>query len=220
MRHLISILGIVLGTTACWASGSMLFPQHYQSALAQFPDPERFAPLVYEKLPNFPLENQYRFREKKGIDTDNTLVKRLIQYHQLNRGRSPEFRLDWKLTLADYLGVNDFVEEASYPGRRFVKPNPYESDVKIIQELSRVERDQLIQALVDVFTPEQTATQPSKPPSQQLQTSPEQLPFIPTKPSPPAKPSGSAADLLGAPASQPQFERDRPKGDAQLLLPQ
>ena len=104
MRHLRSSLGIALGTIFCLGSGAILLPTSVQeSAVAQFPQPELLAPQVYEKLPDFPLENQYRFRQRKGVATNNTLIKRLIQYHNLNRGRSPEFRLDWKITLADYL---------------------------------------------------------------------------------------------------------------------
>lgn len=107
---------------------------------------------VYAKLPDLPLENQYVSRESGKVDPDNTLVSRLIRYHVYVKGRPPFYRLDWKMTLADYLGVNGAMDEAIYPSSDTLRKNPTEGDVAAINRLNRVQRDALVQALVDAFT--------------------------------------------------------------------
>ncbi|NJM63981.1 MAG: hypothetical protein HC849_33735, partial [Oscillatoriales cyanobacterium RU_3_3] len=82
-----------------------------------------------------------------------TLVARLIRYHVFVKGRPPNFRFDWKLSLADYLGATpDYLVESVYPGGDLLRENPMERDRAVIQSLNRVQRDALVQALVDVFT--------------------------------------------------------------------
>lgn len=107
---------------------------------------------VYKDIPDLPLENQYLSRETGKADPSNTLVSRLIRYHYFIKGRPVNFRLDWKYTLADYLGVNEPMRAESYPGSDNLRQNPFESDRAIIRKLNRKQRDALIQALVNVFS--------------------------------------------------------------------
>jgi hypothetical protein len=87
------------------------------------------------------------------VDPTNTLVGRLIRYHVFVKGRPPNYRFDWKLSLADYLGVTpDYLVEDVYPGKDVLRENPMERDRAAIQSLNRRQRDALVQALVDVFT--------------------------------------------------------------------
>jgi hypothetical protein len=108
---------------------------------------------VYEKLPDLPIENNYISKETGKVDPNNTLVGRLIRYHVFVKGRPPNYRLDWKLSLADYLGATpDYLVESVYPGSDVLRENPMERDRTAIQSLNKVQRDALVQALVDVFT--------------------------------------------------------------------
>ncbi|MDB9512292.1 hypothetical protein PN499_13960 [Kamptonema animale CS-326] len=108
--------------------------------------------LVYQQLPDFPKENNYVSKETGKVDPNNTLVGRLIRYHLFVKGRPGNYRLDWKLTLADYLGVTpEFLEESVYPGGDVLRLNPMERDRTVIQGLNRAQRDTLIQVLVDIF---------------------------------------------------------------------
>jgi hypothetical protein len=108
---------------------------------------------VYEKLPNLPIENNYISKETGKVDPTNTLVGRLIRYHVFVKGRPPNYRFDWKLSLADYLGATpDYLVEDVYPGKDVLRSNPMERDRTAIQSLNRTQRDALVQALVDVFT--------------------------------------------------------------------
>ncbi|MEG3936494.1 hypothetical protein QT990_35545 [Microcoleus sp. T3_B1] len=109
--------------------------------------------LVYEKLPDLPIENNYISKETGKVDPTNTLVGRLIRYHVFVKGRPPNYRFDWKLSLADYLGATpDYLVESVYPGKDVLRSNPMEQDRAAIQRLNRAQRDALVQALVDVFT--------------------------------------------------------------------
>ncbi|MEG5044085.1 hypothetical protein QUB26_06145 [Microcoleus sp. B4-C1] len=109
--------------------------------------------LVYEKLPDLPIENNYISKETGKVDPTNTLVGRFIRYHVFVKGRPPNYRFDWKLSLADYLGATpDYLVESVYPGKDLLRSNPMEQDRAAIQKLNRAQRDALVQALVDVFT--------------------------------------------------------------------
>jgi hypothetical protein len=118
---------------------------------AQALRPSEVPPAVYKKIPSLPIENQYINKETKKVDKDNTLVSRLMRYHLYLKGRPATYRLDWKLTLADYLGGNDVMDEAAYPSREKLKINPMEGDRKAIQSLSRSDRDALVQTMTDLF---------------------------------------------------------------------
>ncbi|WP_201277965.1 hypothetical protein [Scytonema millei] len=115
---------------------------------------------VYKQLPNLPLENKYVSRESGKVNSDSTLVNRLIEYHVYVKGRAPNYRLDWKLTLADYLGANELIQDTTYSGAKTLHQNPLEGDRAAINRLNRTQRDALVQSLVNVFTPE-TSTPPT-----------------------------------------------------------
>jgi hypothetical protein len=114
--------------------------------------PKIVASEIYQVLPNLPLENQYIRKETNKVAADSTLIERFIQYHTNVKGRSPGFRMDWKMSLADYLGVNDYLTEITYPGHAFLKTSPMKGDRAAIQALSRQQREALIQSLVDHYT--------------------------------------------------------------------
>lgn len=148
---------------------------------------------VYQKLPNLPQENKYVNRETGKVNPNNTLVNRLIQYHLYVKGRSPNYRLDWKLTLADYLGANELIQESTYPGANTLRTNPLAGDRAAINRLNRKQRNALAQSLVSVFNPNSSdATTGTQAPSQPSKT-----------------PSSQTA---------PSFPQPKP-GDAQLLQP-
>jgi hypothetical protein len=174
---------------------SLFLPFSLQVAHAQRFDPATVWRQVYEQL-DLPLENQYIDRETGEVAEDNTLVGRFIRYHIYTQGRPPIYRLDWKLTMADYLGVNEFLSASTYPSGDTLTVNPMEGDIAAIKNLSRAERDTLIQAIVDIFRASYTPASDSNPES----------PATPTPSSP-----------------QPSTPRARPRtpqpGDANLLLP-
>ena len=57
-------------------------------------------------------------------------------------------RLDWKLTLADYLGANDIMDPATYPSHDVLNKNPLDNDRAAVNTLTRSMRDQLIDRLI------------------------------------------------------------------------
>ncbi|MEH2462960.1 hypothetical protein [Nostoc sp.] len=124
-----------------------------QPAMAQRITPGDVWQQVYQQLPNFPRENKYISKENGKVAENNTLVNRLIKYHIYTKGRAPIYRLDWKLTLADYLGANEIIYDASYPGNDSLRENPLEGDRKAITRLTRSQRDALVQVLVNIFNP-------------------------------------------------------------------
>jgi hypothetical protein len=148
---------------------------------------------VYQQLPDFPRENQYVSRESGKVAENNTLIGRLIRYHIYIKSRPVNFRLDWKLTLADYLGANERMPAATYPSADTLRTNPMQGDIAVIRSLDRTQRDALVQALVDVFTPKNEVSTPSPSPTPQPAPPPEITPVAP--------------------------QREPRPGDAQLLLP-
>lgn len=131
---------------------------------------------IYQRLPGFPLENQYVNRATGKVDPNNTLVSRLIRYHYYGKGRPVNYRLDWKFTLADYLGVNEPIDASTYPSADNLKQNPFERDRAVITTLDRKQRDALIQALVAVFSPSENASSPIPSPAPELPSSPQRQP--------------------------------------------
>ena len=154
--------------------------------VAQEPQPQQLRvqdawKLVYEKVPDFPIANNYISKETGKVDLNNTLVGRLIRYHVFVKGRPPNYRFDWKLSLADYLGVTpDYLVESVYPGNDVLRSNPIEGDRAAIQGLNRSQRDALVQALVDVFTgdsgPKRAPTTGGKPEGRNTPTIPQPQP--------------------------------------------
>lgn len=109
---------------------------------------------VYEQLPNLPLENQYVSQETGEVNPNSTLIGRLIRYHIYIKGRPPQYRLDWKLTLADYLGKNELMFEGVYPGSEDLRDNPMMGDREAIRSLTRSQRNALVHTLVSVYNPQ------------------------------------------------------------------
>jgi hypothetical protein len=159
-------------------------------ASAQVGNTEGIAQQVYAKLPDIPLENQYISRETNKAASKNTLVARVFRYHVFIKGRSPLSRLDWKLTIADYLGANEFQEESVYPGYDSLKTNALNGDRAAMKSLSRTKRDRLVTALLE-SSGSNRATD---------------------KPKPTASPSPTV------PSPRPSLKLPQP-GDAELLKP-
>ncbi len=123
------------------------------SVTAQSLRPNDVAAQVYQLLPELPLENQYISQETQEIAPQNTLVSRFIRYHQYVKNRPVKFRLDWKFTIADYLEANEQISYERYPGSRTLTTHPLKSDRAVIYNLSRSQRNQLINTLVSIYNP-------------------------------------------------------------------
>lgn len=202
---------LILFTVAAYVILDLGEPQfRSQPAVAQSAEAQEVADQVYQQLPDLPQENQYISKQTKKAATDNTLVKRLITYHTLVKGRSPIYRLDWKITLADYLGLNDWLDAKAYPGHGFLKSSAMEGDRKVIQQLNRQQRDALIQTLVNLYTgtTQQAAPAPVAP-------TPKTAEVQPVEPQLQPLPQFGGAKLLQPPTSQ----HSPPTGKARLLLP-
>jgi hypothetical protein len=206
-RLILVLLSLVFSLT--WLPDSLIwFASHSgfqfrgQSALAQRMRIDDIWQQVYQQLPELPLENQYISRETGEVSVNNTLVSRLIRYHIYVKSRPPNYRLDWKLTLADYLGINEKMEPETYPSGTALRENPMPGDVQAVQSLNRVQRDALVNTLVALFTPAASAPSPGPSPGPTPAPSP-----APTLPSP-------------TPSSEPpRFPRQPQPGDAELLQP-
>lgn len=121
---------------------------------AQTLRPEQAATIVYEQLPYLPQENQYISVETGKVDPEHTLINRFIRYHKDIKRRSPIFSLDWKVTLADYLGINRSIRASNYPGDSTLTSNPLDNDLKAIRQLNRRQRQELVDLLVKLYKPE------------------------------------------------------------------
>lgn len=113
--------------------------------------PSAISAQIYEQHPDFPLENQYISSETGSPATDNTLLSRVIRYHLYVQNRPTAFRLDWKLTLADYLGAFERMSEERYVNYG-LQDSPLEGDMAAIEALTLEERDRLANALYESFT--------------------------------------------------------------------
>ncbi len=150
---IIFCFGIILFTL-----GSNLKNLYLSPVSAQSLRPNDVAAQVYQLIPELPLENKYLSLETKEVATDNTLVSRLIRYHQYVKSRPVKFRLDWKFTIADYLEANELISYDRYPGSKTLTTHPLESDRAVIYNLSRSQRNQLIDTLVSIYNPETSST--------------------------------------------------------------
>ncbi len=162
------------------------------SVVGQTLRPEQAAEIIYEKLPYLPQENRYRSAETGEINPEHTLISRFIRYHKDFKRRSPQYRLDWKVTLADYLGVNQSPRESNYPGST-LDTNPLAQDIEVIRQLSRRQRQQLVDLLVEIYNPQPQATTNQAVPNETEETS--------------------------SPGSTPSTPSLSQPGDAQLLAP-
>ncbi|MEB3340776.1 hypothetical protein [Okeania sp.] len=150
--------------------------------------PTEVGPFVYEEMPDLPLENNYISQETGEVKTDDTLVSRLIRYHFYVKGRAPNYRFDWKLTLADYLGFNDYLELSVYPGNNSLTENPMKGDRQAVKNLTRSQRNALVDKLVEMFGGDPKP--PSIPKINQENNSGQSVPRAPIVPQP------GDADLL------------------------
>jgi hypothetical protein len=141
---------------------------------------------VYQVLPDIPREDQYINRESRQPDRGSSLVSRMIRYHVYQVGRSPFSRLDWKLTLADYLGAHQYISETSYPGIERLTVSPLEGDQAAVRKLNRDQRDRLVNTLVILFDPQ--GNRGELPTATPNPTTPRPAPVQPRP--------GSGADLL------------------------
>ena len=160
--------------------------------------PEEVAAIIYEKMPEIPLENQYIRKESGEVDPEHTLMSRFVRYHRDVQKRIMRYRFDWKLTFADYLGVNESIKPERYPGNATLTENPQESDIEAIRQLNRRQRQAIVDLIASIYQVETVESQETPP----EQPKPENTNNNTPEPSPsPTQPS----------LSQP--------GDAQLLMP-
>lgn len=148
---------------------------HNSSAVfAQSITPEKVAQEVYQQVPDLSLENNYTSVSNGQRAIENTLVSRMVRYHQYIKVRPTNYRLDWKLTLADYLRKNEIIDEQRYPGNGTLTQNPLEFDRAIIAKLTMRQREELVNVLVSIYNPTteteketkpSTSATPDKPPS-------------------------------------------------------
>ncbi|MBL1208843.1 hypothetical protein [Geminocystis sp. GBBB08] len=155
---------------------------------AQTMTPEKVAEEVYQRIPDLPLQNNYIRRETNQIAIENTFVSRLVRYHQYSKSRPTIFRLDWKLTLADYLGKNEIINDDRYPGNNTLTRNPLEGDRQIIETLTVKQRNNLVNVLVSIYNPN-AENKPKEKPQQTQQNNNSSSPIL-------VLPTPGGADLL------------------------
>lgn len=151
-------------------------------ATAQSIPPEIVATEVYQSIPTLPQENQYLSQETGEADLDNTLISRFIRYHQYIKNRPLNYRLDWKLTLADYLGFNEPIRDFRYPGSSTLQNNPKDGDRAVINRLSRIQRNELVNTLIKIYSGQQQdnpASNFSDSPNKPAPSNPNSLPKLP-----------------------------------------
>lgn len=181
--------------TGLWSFGSRSPLLGEQPAIAQTVRINEVWQQIYDLMPELPLENQYVSLETGQIAPTNTLANRLIRYHTFIKGRAPNYRFDWKLTLADYLGVNERIVPGTYPGADSFSDSPLAGDRAAISNLTRAQRDQLVGILVNLFsTPE--GTTPTPPPTNPLPGSNRPRPFVSPTPAAPIEARPGDARLL------------------------
>ncbi len=159
----VSLLVFGSGTSKLTQTNLLAIPP----AIAQRISPGEVWQQVYQQLPDFPRENKYISKESGKVAENNTLASRLIRYHVYVKERAPNYRLDWKLTLADYLGANEIMYVTTYPGHDTLRQNPLEGDRAAIASLNRSQRQALVQVLTNIFNPNSASqprenTQPSR----------------------------------------------------------
>lgn len=120
-----------------------------QAQLPRRISPSAISIQVYEQLPELPLENQY-ISSDGDIDPDNTLVSRIIRYHLYIKDRPTNLRLDWKLTMADYLGAFERISPEDYPDYG-LRNNPMTGDIAAVENLDWEVRDRLTDLLYESF---------------------------------------------------------------------
>ncbi len=152
---------------------------------------------VYELMPDLPRENDYVYIEE-GISPpeDNTLVQRMMLYHQQVQGRPPTNRLDWQFTIADYLDLNEPMFAQAYPGVTSLNENPYRRDREVVQSLSREQRRQLLESILTAYGGDPNPPTLYIPPDVTQQAQAPKDPTVPTPDPMIVLPTTSSADLL------------------------
>ena len=145
-------LVLLVGISVSFLMGS-LSPAAAQSPARRLQQGQ-IAEQVYQEISDLPREDNYIDAEANAAAATNTLVNRLARYHYYVKGRSTQSRLDWKLTLADYLGANERIDPSEYPFASRFDRNPLSGDRTAIAGLSRQTRDRLVWALIAAFHPE------------------------------------------------------------------
>ena len=135
--------------------------------------PDMVVEQVYQNLSFLPLENKYISQTSGDVAAQNTLMLRLLRYHEYVKGRPLNYRFDWQLTFADYFGINEPIQANRYPGYETLTINPMESDREIITSLTREQRNQLIDTLLAIYNPqEDTPQQPTVNPNNSSEEQP------------------------------------------------
>lgn len=209
---LLALLWLPLSST--WSAGRSQSDPNVPDATGQILiNPRLVAETLYPKLPGFPKENHYIRQDNRQPAPESTLLERFIVYHTTVKGRSPLYRFDWKISLADYLGLNEFLRGETYPGRSYLTVNPMEGDIAAIRQLNRQQRDALVSTLA-TFYAQQAGLPTTTPQRPQPQTTlPEPTPRSPTV-LPPLPQPGSAELLV-----PPTPPRPMPTGESRFLLP-
>mgnify|MGYP001794269800 CR=1 FL=1 len=118
-------------------------------------EPAAISAQVYARHPDLPLENNYTDASGTVI-SDSTLVSRFVRYHLFVKDRPANFRLDWKLTLADYLDSFHPMEARLYPQQdalgELSAEGPFTGDRAAIAQMTRAQRNCLAQSLFEIFT--------------------------------------------------------------------
>ncbi|BAC09810.1 hypothetical protein [Thermosynechococcus vestitus] len=203
-----------LPLSSAWSGGRSQSDPNLPNATGEIRiNPRWVAETLYPKLPGFPKENHYIRQDNRQPAPESTLLERFIIYHTTVKGRSPLYRFDWKLSLADYLGLNEFLTPETYPGRSYLTVNPMEGDRAAIRQLNRQQRDALVSTLA-TFYAQQAGLLPTPPQPPQPQTT-----LLEPTPSPPTVfppiPQPGSAGLLVPPAPP----RPMPTGESRFLLP-
>ncbi len=159
--------------------------------------PQEVWKIVYQRLPKLPPENNYIDKETGKAAPENTLISRLIRYHVFVKGRSTLYRIDWQLTIADYLGANQPIESGTYPGHDILNKNPTESDLAAMKTLTRKQRAELVDTLVSIFNPNSPElVDPNSTQTKPINPSPSAPTSSETPNTPPPLPQPGDADLL------------------------
>ncbi len=133
----------LVGLVVAWQL-MVLSPPPVQAQLREIP---RITEAVYTAMPSLPRLDQFQTAAGESLDT--SFVRRVLLYHMRSEGRALNSRLDWKLTFADYLGINLTMFAQQYPGADQFSENPYTADLEAFRALTRADREQLLAALLD-----------------------------------------------------------------------
>jgi hypothetical protein len=214
-------LGVLVATVVMLHAGQFWLPTAPAAAQQPYVSPESIATQFYQRVPNFPKLDQYKVSDPK-VPNSSTLVERFVQYHTSVKGRSPLFRFDWKISLADYLGLNDFIDGRTYPGKSYLAINPMQDDRAALRQLTRPQRELLVQTLMNIFTRDSRAVSPAEPATPAPTASPTAVqpdPAVSERGKLQPLPQSSGAGKLAPPTPKSEPVAPRPRSGADLLRP-